>query len=209
MIFNEHSELKGKHALLSPSQPYWLNYEKDDLERLYLNYYAQSMGTSLHELSQELIDERLKLRKGDQNVLLHHLLSKGYPRKTIDANMDRYFVNLRQYVNDAIGFRMTTEQPLIFSDNCFGTADSITFRDNTLRIHDLKTGKTPAKIEQLMIYAALFCFEYNVKPIDISIELCIYQDGEILYHNPEPQEITDIMHTIIEAASFLEKVRTH
>lgn len=205
MIFNDHSDLSGKHALLSPSQPYWLNYEADELERLYFNSYAQSIGTSVHDLAQSLIDEGLKLRKNDQNVLMHHLLNNGYPKEVVD--IDRLFPNLRQYVNDGIGFHMTTEQPLIFSPKCFGTTDAISFRDNVLRIHDLKTGKTPAKMEQLMIYAALFCLEYNIKPNDISIELCIYQDGEVLYHNPEPQEIIDIMHVIIEASSFIEKIR--
>ena len=30
-----------------------------------------------------------------------------------------------------------------------------------LRIHDYKSGITPAKMDQLMIYAALFCLEYK------------------------------------------------
>ena len=82
---------------------------------------------------------------------------------------------LNMYVNDAIGFKMTPEQILYYSDNCFGTADAILFRNNFLRIHDLKTGKIPAHMEQLEIYAALFCLEYKVKPADIEMELRIYQ----------------------------------
>lgn len=63
---------------------------------------------------------------------------------------------MNMYVNDAISFRMVPEQILFYSENCFGTADTIVFRNGTLRIHDLKTGVVPAHMEQLEIYAALF-----------------------------------------------------
>ena len=109
------------------------------------------------------------------------------------------------YVNDAIGFKMDTEVVLYYSDRFFGTADAICFRDNILRIHDLKTGKTAVHIEQLEIYAALFCLEYKVKPSDIGIELRIYQNNEVLYHNPEPEEIKDIMDKIVYLDKILDK----
>lgn len=80
---------------------------------------------------------------------------------------------------------MTPEQPLYFSDNCFGTADAISFRKNELRIHDLKTGSTPANLKQLEIYAALFCLEYNKDPTSIKIVLRIYQNNEIFEEEPE------------------------
>ena len=101
------------------------------------------------------------------------------------------------YVNDAIGFQMTPEQPLYYSDNCFGTADAICFRNNLLRIHDLKSGVTPAHMEQLMIYAALFCLEYSVDPNKIDIELRIYQSDEVNVFNPDPIDILAIMDKII------------
>ena len=41
---------------------------------------------------------------------------------------------------------------LYYSENCFGTADVISFNDDLLRIHDLKTGAVPARMEQLFIY---------------------------------------------------------
>jgi hypothetical protein len=65
-----------------------------------------------------------------------------------------------------------------------------------LRIHDLKTGVTPAKMPQLEIYAGLFCLEYSVNPLDIDIELRIYQNDEIIVH--EPQNIPEIMVAIVE-----------
>ena len=87
-----------------------------------------------------------------------------------------------------------------------GTADAISFRNNFLRIHDLKTGTRPVHIEQLEIYAALFCLEYKVKPTDIKIELRIYQNDEILVHEPEAEEIIVIMNKIIHLNKILEDV---
>ena len=104
---------------------------------------------------------------------------------------------LCMYVNDAIGFRMTPEQVLYFSPNCFGTADAISFEKNFLRIHDLKTGTTPASLKQLYIYAALFCLEYDVKPGEIECELRIYQSDNILIDNPTADDILPIMDKII------------
>jgi hypothetical protein len=106
------------------------------------------------------------------------------------------------YVNDAIGFKMRPEQPLYYSEYCFGTADAISFKekDSFLRIHDLKTGiKVPAKLTQLEVYAALFCLEYDVRPIDIEIELRIYQFDDILYGHPTSEIITPIMEQIVLA----------
>lgn len=109
------------------------------------------------------------------------------------------------YVNDAIGFKMKPEQVLYYSDNCFGTADAIIFRNNLLRIHDLKTGVTKAHMEQLEIYAALFCLEYKIKPGDIEMELRIYQNDEVLYHNPTAEDILPIMDKIVHWDDILSK----
>jgi hypothetical protein len=93
---------------------------------------------------------------------------------------------------------MTCEQTLYYSDNCFGSADTISFRKNKLRIHDLKTGITAAHHRQLEIYAALFCLEYSVDPLDIDIELRIYQSGEVRIYDADPEVIINIMNTIID-----------
>ena len=100
---------------------------------------------------------------------------------------------------------MDTEVVLYYSDYFFGTADAISFRDNFLRIHDLKTGVTKVHIEQLEIYAALFCLEYRVKPNEIQIELRIYQNDGVLVHNPEPEDIYEIMDKIVHLNKLLEK----
>ena len=105
---------------------------------------------------------------------------------------------LHAFAAECIGFRMDTEQVLYYSDNCFGTADAIAFNDGFLRIHDLKTGAVPAHMEQLYIYAALFCLEYGYDPKDIRIETRIYQNDEVWIENPTEEEIDPIIAKIKE-----------
>lgn len=181
MKFNNHSALNGAHAFLSASKYHWLNYSSDKLVETFRTAQAAAKGTRLHELAAEHI--RLKMR------------------------MPRNKVTFNNYVNDAIGFRMTPEQVLFYSVNCFGTADAISFDKGLLRIHDLKTGTHPAKIDQLMIYAALFCLEYNERPAEINYELRIYQNDEILVANPDGEEIARIMDIIIQFDKIIEKVK--
>lgn len=204
MIFEPHLNLRGKHATLSPSQPSWLGYSDDNLFQKYVSSYAQSMGTALHDLAETLISNNLKLKKGDKLTVLSHLLSSGIPRNVID--MDRIYSNFMTYVNDAIGFKLTPEQILYYSDYCFGTADAISFRNNFLRIHDYKSGTHPAKMEQLLVYAALFCLEYKVKPGEIETELRIYQNDEVVFHNPTAEEILPVMDIIISHSKALERM---
>ena len=154
MTFNDHSRLRGQHAFLSASKYNWINYDPDKLAVVYTNFMATQKGTELHEFAAKCIELGQKLPRS---------------KKT-----------LNNYVNDAIGFRMTPEQVLYYSDNCFGTADAICFRDDILRIHDLKTGAIPAHMKQLLIYDALFCLEYRIKPEKIQIENRIYQSDDIL-----------------------------
>lgn len=197
MIFNAHSELKGKHAFLSPSQYSWLNYDDDKLRERYYAQYAQSIGTLLHEFAAMHIQHGIKLNKSSKSEALLYLLSHGIPSNAVD--IDFMFPNLMAYTNDAIGFRMIPEQILRYSDVCYGTADAISFRekDNFLRIHDYKSGLMPAKIDQLLIYEALFCLEYRFKPTDIHSELRIYQNDTVFVHNPEVNEIVPVIDKIV------------
>lgn len=180
MNFVKHSNLNGLHAPFSPSQSSWLRYDDDKALEVYNNRKAAERGTKLHAWAKDTIDLGIKQPKS---------------KKTIYA-----------YVNDAIGFRMDTEVVLYYSDRFFGTADAISFRDGFLRIHDLKTGKLPVHMEQLEIYAALFCLEYKVKPGDIQIELRIYQNDEIIYHNPTAEDIVPIMDKIVHLNKMLSKL---
>jgi len=181
MNFNEHWNLEGKHAFLSASKYHWINYDEDRLISVYRNWKAKERGTRLHAFACEAIQLGVKLSNS---------------RRT-----------LNRYVNDAIGFGMSPEVILYYSDNCFGTADSISFDGKQLRIHDLKTGNTPASFHQLEIYSALFCLEYNYDPNDIDIVLRIYQSDEILEDSPDPSAIVDIMNTIVDFDRVIEGLR--
>lgn len=177
MQFNNHRNLEGLHAPFSPSQSSWIRYDDDKATEVYLNRKAAEMGTRLHQWAKETIDLGIKQPRS---------------KKTIYA-----------YVNDAIGFKMDTEVVLFYSERFFGTADAISFRNGILRIHDLKTGKTPVHMEQLEIYAALFCLEYNVKPEEIEMELRIYQSDEVIVHTPTAEDIRPVMDKIIHLDKLL------
>lgn len=203
MNFNEHSNLKGKHALFSPSSYYWLQDEEEDTIKRFCSSYAAQVGTIIHELAADYIQFGVKMTKFDKKQIPLALLKNGIPPVVIDRMaIDDVFENLMNYVNDAVGFRMTPEVTLFYSEYVFGTADTIGFdeRNKMLRIHDLKNGTVKAKIDQLMIYNALFFLEYGsvlrIKPDDVQQELRIYQSGEILYHNPNPDDTIMVMEQI-------------
>lgn len=181
MNFNKHFELKGEHAFLGASKYHWINYDEDKLIEAYSRYSAKQRGTVLHDFAAQCI-----------------MLGQKLPRSKKTLNM---------YVNDAIGFRMRPEQVLYYSDNCFGTADAISFRNGLLRIHDLKTGVIPAHMEQLLVYTALFCLEYRTKPAEIEVELRLYQNDEVLIHNPEVDEIAPIIDKIITFDKLLKRIK--
>lgn len=182
MNFNKHSALEGQHAFLGASKYHWINYDEEKLATSYAKHLATLKGTTLHEFAAQCIRLGQKLPK---------------TQKT-----------LNMYVNDAIGYKMTPEQILYYSDNCYGTADSISFRNKLLRIHDLKTGEIPAHMEQLEIYAALFCLEYKIKPSDIDIELRIYQSDDYLYSNPTADIIVPIMDKIITFDKIIDRIKS-
>ena len=131
----------------------------------------------------------------------------NYTDERLGQKLPKSTKTLNMYVNDAIGFRMIPEQILYYSENCFGTADSISFRRNILRIHDYKSGVITAHMEQLQIYAALFCLEYKVKPADINIELRLYQNDEIIIDNPDQEIIVPIMDKIITFDKIINRIK--
>ena len=213
MNYNKHSELEGKHAFLGASKSSWLNKDKDQLLVAYSRQYITEIGTALHDIARKHIRHGFKLTKGSKKEIMLSLIEDYHiPGIAIDLGIDYDFVfdNLVNYINDAIGYRMIPEQILYYSENSFGTADAITSLDSTfknklLRIHDLKTGTTPAHIEQLLIYAALFCLEYNTKPSEIDFELRIYQGCEIIGFKPEVDDIVPVMDKIITADKILKQ----
>ena len=184
MNFNKHYGLEGKHAFLGASRYSWLNYDSDKLKETYFNQQAKIRGTQLHEFASTCINLGEKLPKSNKT--------------------------LNMFVNDAIGFRMKSEQVLYFSDNCFGTADAIGYKEKTkkLRIHDLKTGMTPASMKQLYIYAGLFCLEYAMDPHQIDIELRIYQFDDVDICVPETTDILIVMRKIRDFDILLNELKS-
>lgn len=181
MIFNQHSQIAGGHAFLSASNYHWVNYNDDKLMRAYVLALAAARGSALHELAHRMIQLKVKA-----------------PDTPTTFNM---------YVNDGIGFRMRTEQPLFYSEHSYGTADAISFRNNKLKISDLKTGTSPASMMQLKVYAALFCLEYLFRPFEIETELRIYQNDEIEVLLADPDEITHIMDRIVYCDKLVRETR--
>lgn len=181
MRFNDHTNLIGQHAFLSASKYHWVNYDDEKIDRVYIAALQARRGTELHAFAHEAIRLGIKLPRTDKTL---HL-----------------------YVNDALGYRMTSEQLLYYSDNCFGTADTISFRRSKLRIHDLKTGVTPTSEKQLEIYAAMFCLEYRIKPFEIETELRIYQNDEVAIYEADPDTIVHIMDRIITCSRRIETIR--
>lgn len=170
MNFNAHYNLEGRHAFLSPSSYHWIRYSDEKLADKVISSAAARRGTELHRLAHDLIRLGVKLPAN---------------KKTLNT-----------YVNHAIGFRMVPEQVLFYSDNCFGTADAIAFRNNLLRISDLKNGENKTSVDQLLVYSALFCLEYGFKPFEIEYDLRIYQSDEVQMFEVDPADIAHIMDRI-------------
>lgn len=181
MNWNRHSNLEGMHAFLGASSYHWINYDEEKVADTYVKWRATQRGSQLHAFAAQCI-----------------MLGQKLPRSEKTLNM---------FVNDAIGYKMTPEQILYYSPNCFGTTDAISFRNNFLRIHDLKTGETPAHMEQLMVYAALFCLEYGMKPSEIDMELRIYQNDQVLCHNATVEDIFPIMDRIVTFDKVINNMR--
>lgn len=180
MQYNRHSELTGKHAAISASKYHWLRYDEEKMKNWFRTQMLAKEGSELHELAARLIEKGLRMPRNNKT--------------------------LNRYVNDGISYRMKPEQILFYSYNCFGTADTISYRDEQgdgdmiLRIHDFKSGVSKASLDQLMIYAALFCLEYGIAPFEISaIILRIYQNDEVVELIAESTEITAIMEKIVSA----------
>lgn len=182
MNWNQHYDLVGKHAFLSPSNPSWHNYDDEKLISRHETFDAKARGTEIHAYAAN-------------DILFGQKYGVKRPRSKTTYNM---------YVNDAIGYGLRPEQPLYYSDYCFGTADAIGLNNNTLRIHDLKTGVTPAHMEQLITYAALFCLEYHWNPDDLTIILRIYQNNEVTEMQATGDVVRAYMEEIVHKTDILD-----
>ena len=62
-------------------------------------------------------------------------------------------------------------------------------------------------MEQLEVYAALFCLEYQMAPTTIDMELRIYQNDEIIVHQPSIEDIAPIMDKIITFDKRIQRLK--
>ena len=181
MIWKDYSRLKDSHAFLSPSKYHWLRYDDIKLIERYKNHSASVLGIRYHRVVEELINLAIRL-----------------PDIPVAINM---------FVNDAIGFGMRPEVVLYYSPNCYGTADAISWENGILRIHDLKTGTSPASMDQLMVYTSLFCLDYDIESKALlKTHLRIYQGEEIIMFDPSSREVFDVIKRIIEADKIIKRV---
>lgn len=181
MNLKKNTRIIGQHAFLSPSNYRWLKYDEEKLRRVYFSSEQSKRGDKLHAYAQQAIE--LGVKQADNGT------------------------TLSSYINDSIGFRMEAEVPLFYSEHCFGTSDACGFRENVLRIHDLKTGITPASMDQLLIYAGIFCFEHGFNPQEIDIILRIYQNDAIDELIPDSSDILIVMSQIKWASEYLSRLR--
>lgn len=184
MIFQEnleltpHPELRDKHALFSPSQHNWIDYDEAKLLTFYDNRDAQVVGTQAHVYAAELI-------RMHYWFLEHNLPSPISLRRKDSVSL---------HVMHSINHWLQPEVPVKYSDICFGTSDALGFHlpTKTLRINDLKTGRLPGDMRQLEQYAAIFFAEYAPilqykYMIDINeckVELRIFQYDDITLVEP-------------------------
>jgi hypothetical protein len=200
MQWNKHLSFEGKHALLSPSKYSWINDSDDEFMQRLCNSYLATMGTLIHKEARDFIFYKRPMTKNERRYMEVRLMSQGIPEAVFEVvDFEKIFSNVCNYVKDAVSFRMDPEVVLFYSELCFGTSDAILYdeKKRILRVHDLKTGFTPAKMDQLYVYAALFFLEYSyVKMSDTKIELRIYQNNEVVIDEPGIDIILPIMETI-------------
>lgn len=183
--FNDHSNLEGTHAYLSASSHSWLNYTDDHMREVYFNQLMRQRGTQLHAFAE--MANRLGIK------------------------MPRNHKTINEFINDGLGYNMTSEVMLFYSPNCYGTADLIGFDESKglLRIFDLKTGaKDVLEFGQLHIYAALFCLEYHQDPMQLQYDFRLYQNDEVRQEeDPDPAEIRDIVELIVHFDGMINDMK--
>ena len=179
--FNNHWQVEGKHAFLGASKYHWIRYDLEKMKTIWSNKFKSERGTRLHKFAAEAIALKIRMPKNDQT--------------------------LNRYINDAIGFRMSPEVVLFYNDDCFGTADALSFEKRILRVHDLKTGVHAGSFDQPKIYCALFCLEYGINPYDIEMIMRIYQNDQVFEEIADPEEVKQIMDTIVLFTKEIEIMR--
>ena len=221
MNWNDHSrDMLPDHAILSPSSWTWINLSPEEMaEKLTQRYFSMMRapaGTAIHKFCEHCLIRKIRLPKQTNNIVKMIQLFMSDSKECFSEELINFIPNLPPeifntvilYVNDCIGFGMDPEKQIVHNDSCFGTADAVCFDGKTLRVSDLKTGDSPGHMEQLLIYDALFCLEYNIQPDKIKFENRIYQYGDVQLAIDFPSEvILQIMQIIMTESKFVQQLR--
>ena len=54
-LFNNHTDLRGQHALFSPSQSSWLRYDEEKIVDKIRSQYRAPIGSEIHEYAAQQI----------------------------------------------------------------------------------------------------------------------------------------------------------
>lgn len=219
------SSMSISHAPFPPSQPAWLRYTDAQIIEAFKNKYRSDIGTEIHEWASHQIILSSKpsgIREVERGVKTHIYekymveTSKCYDPEVGSTFLEhlRYlpgdaFLSAKLFICDSIGFRMESEQKLSVSKIIEGTADAVRYypKENLLRVSDLKTGSRPAKIEQVFVYAALYCYENRLDPLKTNFETRIYQNGEVYIEHPSGDVISNALNISLHLDEVVEKFR--
>lgn len=214
---HEHPEWKNKHSFWSPSshrldKKDWIDWSDADILDYIISTLrkdkAADIGTIIHAEAAWNIAHKMRIKtKSVANYDIQKALMKADIPEAI-INPAEFAETYMEYVNDGIGYNMYPEVPVGIGDSAFGSIDAISFDYKTkfLRIHDLKTGSSPTRIEQLIAYAAYICLEYKLKPGEIKSELRIYQSGEIVSYEPTATDLLTYMERIRRGSDIYKRV---
>ena len=88
--FNQHTDLEGKHAYLSASHHVWLNYDDEHFKDIFYSNLMKERGTQLHAFAE---------------------FANRMGRK-----MPRNHETINEFINDGLGYNMSPEVVLYYSE---------------------------------------------------------------------------------------------
>ena len=62
-------------------------------------------------------------------------------------------------------------------------------------------------MEQLLIYAALFCLEYDIDPEETHVELRLYQSNDVTVELPKVDDVVLVMEKITHASEIVDGIK--